>query len=261
MAVVIVGETPRLGDVPRMELADWRSAHGVVAGITTRGPGPAPGFDLGLWTREPVAETMGRWRSFRRALPEFGGLALAHQVHGREILVHDQLSGWATFEGADGHATALRGALLLVTVADCIPVYILDPVRHVIALLHAGWRGTAAGILPRALTMLTTRFGCSVENIVVHCGVGISGDRYEVGFEVFEGLGLAVPEAGKGKVDLRAVLSAQAAAAGVENVSVSSWCSARDAGHFFSHRRSGGADGRMVAYLGMLPPTAVDARD
>jgi copper oxidase (laccase) domain-containing protein len=57
------------------------------------------------------------------------------------------------------------------------------------------------------------------------------------------------------------VLAAQAAAAGVRRVTVSTWCSAQDRGHFYSHRRSGGTDGRMVAYLGVLSPVATDARD
>jgi copper oxidase (laccase) domain-containing protein len=66
-----------------------------------------------------------------------------------------------------------------------------------------------------------------------------------------EGCGKAAEGSGPWHLDLRSVLAEQAALMGIGSVSVSEWCSAHDARHFYSHRRSGGADGRMVAYLGM----------
>ena len=81
--------------------------------------------------------------------------------------------------------------MLTVTVADCIPVYLAAPRHGGIALLHAGWRGTAAGILERGVEILSSRVRCEPFDIIMHCGVGISGDEYEVGSEVMEGLGLA----------------------------------------------------------------------
>lgn len=245
-----VAEARVLGDVPRYELTEWSERFGLVAGITGRGEEPAPGFDLGLWTGEPVGQVMTRWRRFRRALGGFDAFVLAHQVHGGEVLLHEAAAGWQIHEGADGHITALHGTALLVTVADCVPVYVADPATGAIALLHAGWRGTAAGILPRALTMLKSRFNSRVENLVVHCGVAISGPCYEVGSEVMEAVGVDAGGRERGQLDLRGVLAAQATAAGVAEVSISTWCSAADSAHFYSHRRSGGKDGRMVAYLG-----------
>ena len=87
----------------------------------------------------------------------------------------------------------------------------------------------------------------------MHCGVAICGTCYEVGSEVFEALELSPPADGRGLLDLRAVLERQGRALGVSRVSTSDRCSAHDAADFFSHRASGGADGRMVAYLGALP--------
>ena len=89
----------------------------------------------------------------------------------------------------------------------------------------------------------------------MHCGVAICGKCYEVGSEVFEALDLPPPEArdGRGLLDLRAVLERQGRALGVSRVSTSDRCSAHDATDFFSHRASRGGDGRMVAYLGVLP--------
>jgi YfiH family protein len=237
------------GSAPRLELAEWREQFGVIAGITGAGPGPAP-FDLGLGGTTPVATVLEHWRSLQRSLPDFSAVIVARQVHGSEILWHQTARGLVIRESADGHATATPGLLLAVTAADCIPIYLCDPERRLIALLHAGWRGVAAGILARGLELLAAR-GASVDKLLVHCGVGICGFCYEVGSEVLAACGVAPPKGGRGPLDLRGVLAAQAANIGVERVSTSPLCSRHDPG-FLSHRGSGGADGRMVAYLGLL---------
>jgi YfiH family protein len=240
------------GGIPRFELAEWRERYGVVAGITGRGES-SPGFDLGLWTNQPVSGVMQRWRELRRALPEFHGQVFAIQCHGTDVVWHGASGfGWRILDGMDGHATGAPGLLLQVSVADCIPVYLLDPDARVIALLHAGWRGIADRILARGLEVLMAH-GAVPGRIVMHAGVGICGKCYEVGREVMEGCGLPAEGAGPWHADLRSVLAAQARALDVGTVSVSPRCSAHEARHFFSHRRSRGTDGRMVAYLGLLP--------
>jgi YfiH family protein len=245
-------ETRVAGQVPRFELPEWKTRFGVLAGITGRGEEP-PAFDLGLGGHAaPVGAVLGRWRAFGASVPAFQGTVLARQVHGTTVLWHDTAAGLVIRDNADGHATATRGLLLTVTVADCIPVYIVDPSRRTVALLHAGWRGTAAGILGRGMDLLEAH-GSSPKDLVVHCGIGICARCYEVGPEVFEGCGLAVPPGGKGTLDLRGLLAAAARERGVAEVSVSPYCSAHDRNGFFSHRASSGKDGRMVAYLGLLP--------
>lgn len=241
------------GEVPRYELGEWRERFGVTAGVTGRGDGPGAGFDLGLWTAQPVGEVMRRWRAFRHAEAGFEATVLGHQVHRADVAWHDAARGWVQIDGVDGHATALTGVMLTVTIADCIPVYLIAPERRAIALLHSGWRGTAAGILARGVALLEARAGAAAGEILMHAGVGICGPCYEVGSEVVEGVGLEASGPGPWHVDLRARLAAQARQLGLGACSVSGWCSAHDASHFYSHRRSGGTDGRMVAYLGLLP--------
>jgi YfiH family protein len=239
------------GPVPRLELADWRDQFGILAGITRRGGEDSP-FDLGLGgTAAPVGAVLDRWRGFRRSVPGFSGVVVSQQVHGTVVSWHHSMAGLVIDGDGDGHATATPGTLLAVTAADCVPVYLADPVARLIALVHAGWRGTAGGILGQALDLLAVH-GSHVENVSIHCGVGICGRCYEVGAEVFTGLGLPVPAGGKGHLDLRRMLGEQARRRGVDKVSTSQFCSAHDPG-FFSHRASRGADGRMVAYLGILP--------
>jgi len=257
---VLLAETPVPGAVPRYEIPGWRDRFGVVAGITARGSGPGPGFDLGLWTRQPVEEVMGRWREFRGAEPGFRAFVMAHQVHGTLVAAHSGPGGWIILEGIDGHVTAEAGTLLLVTVADCIPVYLVAPRARAVALLHAGWRGTAAGILRRGVERLTGLAGANPLDIVIHLGVGICGQCYEVGHEVMEGCGVAHAGPGPWRLDLRARLADEARRLGVERATTSPWCSAHDRPTFYSHRASGGTDGRMAAYLGVLPAPAAAGR-
>ena len=220
----------------------WAERYGLVAGITTRPE------SFGLWSDEPVGAVMGRWRAFRAAFaPRFPTIVLGHQVHGTDVSWHEALPpGWLILDGRDGHATAQPGILLTVTVADCIPIYLAVPHTGAIALLHAGWRGSAGGILARGVAALALHAAAKPSQIVMHCGVGICGECYEVGPEVAERFG----RTGTIRLDLRGALSQQARKLGIRDVSISLSCSAEERSRFFSHRASGGKDGRMVAYLG-----------
>lgn len=275
-----VNETIVEGPIPRAEVPGWREKYGVVAGIT-RKP-----YDLGLWTNVAVEEVMTRWRQFRRHDPGFSQYFLGHQVHGARVEMHyrqpgsrgrrgadrpggrrssdkiifvDQGEEWRVFEGVDGHVTGSAGTMLCVTVADCTPVYLLHPKTKTVALLHAGWRGTAAGILERGVqTLLVASQGIpeegGAEGIVCHLGVSICGECYEVGPEVFQALGRfansqkPAAEGAKGMLDVRAVLAAQAEALGIKEITVSGHCSKHGEG-WYSAR--GGESGRMVGYLGV----------
>jgi copper oxidase (laccase) domain-containing protein len=250
------------GPIPRAEVPRWREQYGVVAGIT-RKP-----YDLGLWTKDPVGEVSTRWREFRRVEPGFGLHVLGNQVHGTEIARSRQptadgpRSTMITLEGVDGHLTSDRGTMLCVTVADCTPVYLLALDRASerplsVALLHAGWRGTAGGILKKGVELLLAAQPSS--RLVCHLGVSICGPCYEVGPEVFDAMApwaddqrpqAPGPRPAKGQLDVRAVLAKQAAALGIDEVTTSIHCTRHGEG-WYSHR---GADaGRMVGYLGLTP--------
>ncbi|HWO87521.1 MAG TPA: polyphenol oxidase family protein [Gemmatimonadales bacterium] len=247
-AVVANAETPVPGPVPRSELASWEERFALVAGITERGAGEP--FNLGLTTSEPAARVTERWRAFRDLMrPRFDSFHLAHQCHRTDIGWYESAQpGWHISDDRDGHATSLDGVLLCVTVADCVPIYLARDDGSAFALLHAGWRGTAAGMLEAGVRLLSSRApSFPPSRLVVHLGAAICGSCYEVGPEVAGAvLGRAV--SGKSRLDLRAELARRAEAAGVGEISVSPLCTRCDADRFFSHRA--GADGRQVAYLG-----------
>jgi copper oxidase (laccase) domain-containing protein len=123
------------------------------------------------------------------------------------------------------------------------------PGGQVCALLHAGWRGIAAGILERGVEVVASRAGVAPGAVAVHLGVAICGDCYEVGPEVVRAVaGRTVARAMP--LDLRDALADRARRLGVREITRSPHCTSCSRDRFFSHRGSGGLDGRMVAYLG-----------
>jgi YfiH family protein len=244
--LVELREAPVPGPVPRMELGDWATRFGVVAGITTR----AHDFNLGLTTSSPAREVTERWRVFANAMrPSFPAMVGGIQVHGTTVAIHrSAIDGWTIQDGVDGHVTSERGLLLLVSVADCVPVYFFHEGTGATALLHAGWRGTAGGIVEAGLAAMEG-VGAPVRDLVMHCGVAICGSCYEVGPEVLTAI-VGDGATQRGLLDLRDQIAKRGREAGVRAISVSPWCTAHDGAEFFSHRRSAGADGRMLAYLG-----------
>src|SRR5437879_13408305 len=93
-----------------------------------------------------------RWRGGPAALSRRGP---GSPVHGTTVRWHPATTdGWLIVDAVDGHATGARGPPLTVTVADCVPVYLAVPQKQVVALLHAGWRGTAGGILERGVGLV-----------------------------------------------------------------------------------------------------------
>ena len=84
----------------------------------------------------------------------------------------------------DGFITNEKKVMLLTVEADCTPVYILDPVRHAIGMVHSGWRGTRLGIVNNAINLMSINYGSDVKDLIVHFGPAICGNCYEVGIEL-----------------------------------------------------------------------------
>jgi polyphenol oxidase len=195
---------------------------------------------------EPVRDVMARWDALRAELrPGARRLATAHQVHGAHVVVHGGgWEGWLRGEEADGHAVTERGTAMAVSIADCVPVFVVHP-SGAAALLHSGWRGTAGRIVERGIAALTLR-GLPAAELRIHLGPAICGKCYEVSPDVYERLTGTRP-ARASVVDLRAVIADQAREAGVRHISVSPDCTRCHNERFFSHRA--GDDGRQLGVL------------
>lgn len=218
-------------------------------GFTTRtgGVSEGPFYSLNLSKAtgddpEKVAENQ------RRVLALFGNPPVAglRQVHGTQV---HWVEGPGVWEG-DGLLTTTPGLLLRVGVADCYPLLLYHP-KGAVGALHAGWRGTVGGILPKVVALLKER-GFDPAGLRLAIGPGIGGACYQVGEEVAEaflkeGLPTFRPdEEGRYRLDLLAALFLQAQRLGIPKahihaVGLCTHCDPR----LFSHRRDRGRTGRM----------------
>jgi YfiH family protein len=225
------------------EIAPDFAEFGIRAFTTTRAVG-----SFGVHTDEPVRAVMGRWAELQNELRAGGSrLATARQVHGSTLLVHHPgWEGWLRGEEADGHLAAERGTAVAVTVADCVPVFLAHP-SGAIALLHSGWRGTAARIVERGIEALVQR-GFPASELRLHAGPAICGKCYEVSPGVYRQL--TGRDAGRATtVDLRMLIADHARAAGVRHVTTSDSCTRCDNDRFYSHR-AGDAGRQLGVMLG-----------
>ena len=223
------------------EVVDDFASFGIRAFTTTRAAGT-----YGMNGPEAVSEVMTRWYALvdelRPVAPRF---ATARQVHGARVVVHStDWDGWLRVAEADGHAAPGRGTAAAVSVADCVPIFIAHPAGAT-ALLHSGWRGTAARILDQGVTALAHR-GFVASEIRVHLGPAICGKCYEVSPDVYQQLTGRVVSSPT-TIDLRALLADRARSVGVRHVSISPWCTRCHNDRFFSHR--GGDTGRQIGVI------------
>ncbi|MBI4545565.1 MAG: polyphenol oxidase family protein [Gemmatimonadetes bacterium] len=250
-----VREERAAAPLPLFLHAEWaRRFPWLVQGTTARGAEQEP-FDLRWFGEVPAATVWARWTRLRQAT---GCPRAVHalQVHGAEVLVHGAgPPGVFLAEGADGHVTRDAGVLLTVSVADCVPISLVDAEQRAVALLHGGWRGIAAGVLEAGVARLAGAAGSRRADLHLHLGPAICGACYEVGAEVHAALGLERRPA-PGPVDLRALLAGRAAALGIPGAQVtsSSLCTRCGNSPFFSHRA--GSPGRQLGVLGLRPTGA-----
>jgi hypothetical protein len=219
------------------------SLPAIVQGVTDRTA------EMSLFGTAPTGEVIPRWQRLRDRL-HCGVIVHARQIHRDHVLVHDDVpAGLLVGPDADGHATRRTRILLAVSVADCVPIYVAAPGAPAVALLHAGWRGVAAGILERGLEILRDSFGAGAADLYVHLGPAICGECFQVGPEVPRELGMADRDASH--VDLRALLAHRAIGLGVDpaRTTISHFCTRHGESPFYSHR--GGCAERQIAVLAL----------
>ncbi len=181
--------------------------------------------------------------------------AACHQVHGARVFrVHGP--AWPVGEG-DALVTTVPGLVLVVRTADCVPVLVAGP--RGVAAIHAGWRGTAAGVVRAAIEALAEATGDPPRTFGAAVGPAVGPCCYTVGPEVVEGVArVAPPEAflvrgsDRTGVDLRAAALHVLATLGVTRHVAVLACTACDP-RFHSWRRDGGAAGRQAALVALRP--------
>jgi YfiH family protein len=226
---------------------------GATVTFTTRqggvSEGPYESLNLGILTDDlPERVTENRHRAAGQASVEPDRMAMGWQVHGTELREWAEPPpdrayaepGGKDLERVDGHLTREPGLGLLVLVADCFPVALSDGEQA--AMLHCGWRPLAGGILERALERFSGTPSAAV-------GPGIGGCCYEVGDEVRDAFSDVDGAAHGRMLDLRTVIAAKLAAAGVTDVEHVDECTSCSPELYFSHRRDKGVTGRQAGII------------
>lgn len=243
--------------------------EGFANAFSTRGGGVSPfpeaSLNLAGFDQDSAENIRENRRRFLSLLEGRWTLAACWQVHGRDVrVVRDASDARNESERCDALMTDLPGVLLGVKTADCVPVILGDARTGACAAVHAGWRGTLAGIVTHALARLSQEFGTKPEDVRAAIGPAALGCCYEVGAEVIEAFrsefknadALFTPTSeGRALVDLHRANLEQLTESGVapERVHALPLCTMCRPEEFFSYRRDRklhGRTGRLLSVIG-----------
>lgn len=251
----------------------FEAAGGVAHGFSTRLGGVSTGIyesmDLGTTRGDEPGHVRENYRRFFAAIgADADSIAMSNQIHSdlvRPVTCADvkrDLYDVEPYE-VDGLVTDIPGVSLVVFGADCLPVLFYDPVRRVAAAAHAGWRGTAAGIVERAVEKMAF-YGSRPEDILAAIGPGISRCCFETHEDVpnamTEAMGAAalssieVLPTGKFHVDLKGLNAKRLESAGLapEHIAVSADCTCCLPEKYWSHRYTHGERGSQAAMIAIV---------
>ena len=178
----------------------------------------------------------------RHTPPWAGRIATLRQTHSDIIWTVRQAEG--CLGDGDALISAEPGLLLTIRTADCVPILLADPIRRVVAAVHAGWRGTVAGIAALTVERMRSEYGTNPADVLAAVGPSIGPCCFEVGEDVL------LPRQNR-KADLWEANRKQLEAVGVGLVWVAEACTMCDEPRFYSYRR-GKDTGRMVSAIGVL---------
>lgn len=216
---------------------------------------------------DPAHVTQNRTRLCRALGITSSQLVLPHQTHSTHVLDINPAFLQASaeeqtqlLEDIDAVITQQEQLCICVSTADCIPVLLQDPVRKVVAAIHAGWRGTCARIVEHTIQVMQATYGCNPSDLKAVIGPGISLDSFEIGDEVYQ----AFQEGGfpmdaiakrypaatgtKWHIDLWECNRLQLLGMGVceSQIEVSGICTYKEHEQYFSARRLGIKSGRIL---------------
>lgn len=253
----------------------WNVPGNVRYGYSTRMLGASKGIyasmNLGLNRGDDVSLVKENYRRICNAVGiPMESLVLSRQTHlcnVRKVTKADCGNGITrenAFADIDALMTNEPGVPLTIFTADCVPVFLYDPVKRVIALAHAGWRGTVGGICRETVLAMRKEYGSEPKDILAAIGPSICRSCFEIGPEVAECFREAFPmpvDAGSGVLysgegdrfyaDLWRANEYMLSDAGVlpEHITVSGLCTMCRTDLFFSHRATAGRRGSNAGFL------------
>lgn len=244
----------------------------VRAFFTTREGGCSRGMqeslNMGYQTPDDPENVTKNRNAVFQSLCKDAAVVVPQQVHRDRVAVirKESLSGEEGdsilhFPETDASVTDVPQVLLTSLHADCIPVWLYDPVHHAAGLAHAGWRGTHADIAGKTAEQMQNAFGSEMKDLIAVIGPGIGMEAFEVGAEVRDAferqigpLGDLCRDDGNGKyrLDLKGINKTLLEARNISTIRVSGHCTFQEETLFYSYRRDGSGTGRMCAGICLL---------
>jgi len=230
----------------------------IVFGMSTRAGGCSPGglgMNLSFNVGDDKVNVIENRRLFFGALHiGLDELAFPMQCHSNTVRV---IQTWGGYEDCDGLVTNEFGVFIAISVADCVPIFLFDPVTRTVAGIHAGWRGTSSCIVKNAIALMISKFGIEPKNLVAFIAPAAGKCCYEVGEEVaemFDAGFVSKSGSGKWKVDLKGANRQQMIDGGISsaNIEVHESCTIHETEKFHSYRRDGESSGRMIGVIGIV---------
>ena len=258
--------------LPLLQFPLLAACEGVAHGFTTR----AGGVSTGEWSSLNLSFTRGDdntavKENFRRVAEAFhttpDHIVCSMQTHTTNIKrVSGKDAGIGVtrpliWSDVDGLITDERGILLATFYADCVPLYVVDPVHHAIGLAHSGWRGTVSRMGEKLLQAMTEAFGTDPKDVLCAIGPSICQSCYEVSEDVADAFAqefAPVDESliystggGKYQLNLWEANRRVFCEAGVcaEHIQTTDLCTCCNPHNLFSHRFTGGKRGNLGAFL------------
>lgn len=254
--------------IPYLTIPAFTQTEKVTHAFTTRLGGVSKGcyvsLNLGLHVGDDLsAVAENRMRICEVLNVNIENMVCAEQVHGDKVMLVTSehlgcgaLSLDNVIQGTDALITAEKNVVLSSYYADCVPLFFLDPVNTVVALAHAGWRGTAKHIGVKVVENMVSIFGSEPKNMLVGIGPSIGSCCYSVDEDVkdcFDGAyesKVFKYKSGRWMLDLKKANKYMLLDAGIEekNITVSNICTCCKSDVFFSYRASK-ITGRMASFI------------
>lgn len=208
-----------------------------------------------------VLQNWGRLAAaFAISLEQF---LVVNQVHKDDIFVIKPYGGYFSSRAEldyDAIVTDRANVAICIKTADCVPVFIVDRIKKIIAVVHGGWRGTALGITAKVIRLLQDKYGSSPQDILAAIGPSIGKCCYQVDSVVADSFykqkgheHFLFSGTGKNKwtLDLTEANRQQILDGGINesNIEVSGCCTMCNQEIFFSHRGAGGITGRQINFM------------
>lgn len=243
----------------------------IVHAFSSREGGVSTGYfssmNLGIKTKDSRENILENYRLFTEAIGvDMNNVVIGNLNHGNNVRVatkEDAGKGLLrpfSYVDVDALVTNEPNLVLTITCADCVPVFLYDPVKKAVGIAHSGWKGTALEIAGKTVEKMVSEYGCNPADIIAGIGPCIGMCCYEVSQDVYEEFlefdylddaWYFEKEDGKYDLDLSRIIFGTLAYAGIlpEHISISGLCTCCNNDILFSHRAQKGKRGTMAGMI------------